>query len=172
MSFIENPLDSVVVTVARLTAGSAMNVIPDAAELRGTIRSLSPAVRDSAVARFRQIVEATAAAFGTRAEIQFGRGYPVLHNEERSVALVCEAAEAVVGPGALVTDVPPSMGAEDFAFYLERTAGAMWRLGLGRGRLEDRPGLHQAHFDFPDEVIPIAVRMHCEIASRCLRCLA
>jgi metal-dependent amidase/aminoacylase/carboxypeptidase family protein len=124
------------------------------------------------VARFRQIVETTASAFGTRAEIHFGRGYPVLHNEERSSALVREAAEAVVGSSAMATDVPPSMGAEDFAFYLERTAGALWRLGLGRGCPESRPGLHQPHFDFPDEVVPIAVRMHCEIAFRCLRCLA
>ncbi len=167
-----NPLDSVVVTVGRLTAGTTNNVIPQTAELKGTIRALSPAVRDAVVERFRQIVETTAAAFGTRAEIHFGRGYPVLHNEARSTALVCEAAEAVVGSSALATDVPPSMGAEDFAFYLERTPGALWRLGIGRGCIENRPGLHQPHFDFPDEVVPLAVRMHCEIAFRCLRSLA
>ncbi len=167
-----NPLDALVVTVARLTAGSANNVIPQTAELQGTIRSLSPAVREQAVARFRQIVETTTAAFGTRAEIHFGSGYPVLYNEERSAALVGAAAAAVVGQDALATDVPPSMGAEDFAFYLERTAGALWRLGLGQGCPERRPGLHQPHFDFPDEAVPIAVRMHCEITIRCLRSLA
>ncbi len=167
-----NPLDALVVTVARLSAGSAKNVIPQTAELEGTIRALSPAVRDRALERFRQMVEATASAFGARAEIEFGRGYPVLHNEVRSSALVREAADATIGSDAMVVDVPPSMGAEDFAFYLERIPGAMWRLGLGRGCSEDRPGLHQPHFDFPDEVVPTAVRMHCEIARRCLRSMS
>lgn len=167
-----NPLDALVVTVARVTAGSAQNVIPPTAELQGTIRALSPVVRDRTLARFREIVGTTVAAFGARAEIYFGNGYPVLHNEERSSALVRGAAEAAFGSDALAADVPPSMGAEDFAFYLERTAGALWRLGLGRGSPESRPGLHQPHFDFPDEGVPIAVRMHCEIAIRCLRSLS
>ncbi len=163
-----NPMDSLVLTVARMTAGSANNVIPRTAELQGTIRALSPDVRERAVARFREMVEATATAFGARAEIRFGKGYPVLQNEARSAALIVATAEAVVGSDAVATDVPPSMGAEDFAFYLEHSPGALWRLGLGSGPPEDRPGLHQPHFDFSDEVVPIAVRMHCAIASRYL----
>jgi len=93
-----DPLDSVVVTVGKFHAGTAVNIIPPTAELAGTIRTLRPETRVKTVERVRQIAEHTAAALGARAEVRIREGYPALVNDEAAAALVAEVATAAV-PG-------------------------------------------------------------------------
>ncbi|MBX3394483.1 MAG: amidohydrolase [Phycisphaerae bacterium] len=164
-----DPLDAVVVTVATIRAGTAGNIIPATAELGGTIRTLDAAVRQSAVERFKSLVEQTAAAFGARASVEVQWGYPALVNDEVACALVSEVASEVVGTSRVADRMRPSMGGEDFAYYAERVPAAFWRLGVRRGDPEGQPTLHQANYDFADEAIPLGVRMHCEIARRFLK---
>lgn len=163
-----DPLDSVVVTVGKFHAGTASNIIPDAAELAGTIRTINPATRSRAVALFKQIAEQTAAAFGATADVRVQDGYPVCINDAGAAALVEDTAREVLGPDKVAGSVPASMGGEDFAYYAEQVPAAFWRLGVRTGDPARQPTLHQSTYNFPDEAIPIAIRMHCEIARRFL----
>jgi amidohydrolase len=143
-----DPLKSVVVSVTALrTATEAYNVIPQTAELRGTVRTLEAEVRALAETRLRAIVEHTAAAFGARAEIDFMRGYPVMVNHARETEFAAEVARAV--SGLETRSVDPLMGGEDFAYMLEERPGAYILVGNG-----DTAMVHHPAYDFDDEVIP------------------
>ncbi|MBN2563870.1 MAG: amidohydrolase [Phycisphaerae bacterium] len=167
-SRMTDPLDSVVVTVGEFHAGTTSNVIPNRADLTGTIRALNAATRAKAAARLEQIAKQTVAAFGARAEVHLRQGYPVLTNHSDASRLVAEVARDVLGPDSVLDDLPPCMGAEDFAFYAERIPAAFWCLGVRRGEACSQPRLHQPTYDFPDAALPIGIRMHCEVARRFL----
>jgi amidohydrolase len=163
-----DPLDSVVVTVGKVQAGTAANIIPDTAELVGTIRTLNPTTRTMAVALFEQIAGQTAAAFGARADVRVQDGYPVCVNDAKAAQFVEQVARDVLGADKLAEIVSASMGGEDFAYYAQQVPAAFWRLGVRRGDPAKQPTLHQSTYNFPDEAIPLAIRMHCEIAMRFL----
>lgn len=163
-----DPLESVVVTVGSVQAGTAHNIIPETAKLTGTIRSLSPDVRTRALTRFKHVAEHTASAFGATADVDFGIGYPVLMNDNKTSEFVNTVARDVVGSRNVPDTVSPCMGGEDFAFYARRVPAAFWRLGVRCGTPETQPNLHQPTYNFPDEAIPVGIRMHCEIALRYL----
>ncbi|PCJ91910.1 MAG: amidohydrolase [Hyphomicrobiales bacterium] len=147
-----DPLESVVVSITAFHAGEAFNVIPQTAELWGTCRSLSPDVRDLAEERIRMIVENTAAAFGGKATLKYGRDYPVTVNNEEKAAFAAKIAGQIVGDSKVDTNVAPVMGGEDFSFMLEQRPGAFIFVGNG-----DTAGLHHPEYDFNDEIIPIGV---------------
>ena len=163
-----DPLDSVVVTVGKFHAGTASNIIPDTAELAGTIRTINPATRKRAVGLLEQIARQTAAAMGATADVRVQDGYPVCVNDEGAAELVEATAREVLGPDKLSANVAASMGGEDFAYYAERIPAAFWRLGVRKGDPAKQPTLHQSTYDYPDEAIPIAIRMHCGIVRRFL----
>src|SRR3712207_290275 len=119
-----DPLDSAVVSVCTVKAGDAFNVIPQTAMLLGTVRTLSPEVRDLAETRIRAIVENVCAAFGAKAEVEYDRGYPVTMNDPDKTEFMVNVARAVGGENAVDTTVPPLMGAEDFSYMLEQRPGA------------------------------------------------
>lgn len=163
-----DPLESVVVTVAEFHAGTADNIIPPKVELVGTLRTLSPRVREKAIALIRQIATTTASAFGARADVTITDGYPALINNHEAAAFVESVARDVMGDGALAEEVTPSMGGEDFAYYAERIPAVFWRLGVRTGDSSAQPGLHHPTYNFPDAAIQYGIRMHCEIARRFL----
>jgi amidohydrolase len=161
-----DPIQPVVVTIGEIRGGAAPNVIPPEVYMQGTIRTLDAEVRRQTVERVRQIVTRTAEAFGATAEIDIVHGYPVLVNDARAAERVARVAESVVGRERVQTDLPPSMGAEDFAYYAERTPAAFYRLGLRPPDAdEDYPGLHTPRYDFNDDALPIGIRMHCELVA-------
>ena len=125
-----DPLRPAVVTVGTVNAGSAANVIADTADLSGTVRSFHDDVRDDLEASIRQICETTAKAAGARAELNYERGYPALVNHERETARLRQAAADVLGDMQVHT-MDPTMGGEDFAYYLEHAPGAFLFLGAG-----------------------------------------
>ncbi len=159
-----SPTDPVIVTIAKIQAGTTDNIIPETAVMRGTIRSLTPDVRRRTCDRVRQIAEGTAQAFGARAEVQIEDGYPPLINDARAASLIDRAGVAVVGDACVVRTEPPSMGGEDFAYYAERVPAAFFRLGVRpRGSVE-APGLHNPRFNFNDDALPIGAAMFRQIA--------
>lgn len=162
------PTDSCVVTVGKFHAGTAENIIPTTAVLGGTIRTLNPETRRRAVAEVRRIAERTAEAFGARAEIEIRDGYPVMVNDDRAADFVERVAGDVLGEERVEKNEPPSLGGEDFAYYAQRVPAAFWRLGVREPGVAEMPALHHPRYDFADAAIPIAVRMHCEIACRFL----
>ena len=138
------------VSVTRLDAGTATNIIPDRARLIGTVRTLRPALRDDIERRLRALVAGIAAAYGATAEISYRRNYPVTVNHEAQTIVAAEIARGVVGADRVDAKAPPVMGAEDFSYMLEARPGSFIFIGNG-----DTAGLHSANYDFNDEIIPI-----------------
>ena len=145
-----DPIKSGLISICQFHAGSADNVIPQTATLRGTARSLLPEVRDVLENRLREIVEGTAKAYGAKATLTYNRHYPVTRNHAEQTEFAAAIAGDVVGRERVDSDTPPLMGGEDFSFMLEARPGAFIFIGNG-----DSAGLHHPAYDFNDDVIPV-----------------
>ena len=148
-----SPLGSAVISVTQFHAGESFNVIPSSAELGGTTRSLSPEVQDLVEQRVNEIGQGIEKAYGVKVDVDYQRGYPVTVNTQAEAELAAQAATIVVGANAVRRDMKPTMGAEDFSYFLlERPGCYVW---IGSGKQGENPGLHHPHFDFNDDVLPI-----------------
>lgn len=164
-----DPWESSVVSVCRVEAGSASNVIPETALLEGTYRALRPEVRAHLAAAIDRIATQTAAAFRARVSVFCSEGgYPVLDNDPAMSAFARTCAGDVFGEDSVVPVLHPYMFAEDFAFYLQNTPGAFIFLGNRRPEDTDPPPLHSPFFDFNDNALPVAIELMSEIAIRFL----
>lgn len=159
-----SPTESVVVTVAQFHAGTASNIIPGAAELKGTIRCLTEAHRDEIPARLERLVAGICSGFRAEYEFVFRRGTPVTVNDEAVNRLISEVGGEVLGDENVVNLEAPSMGAEDFAMYLQRVPGAMFRLGVGA----DMTPLHTPTYNFADGALPVGMELFTRTALRYL----
>ena len=159
-----DPLESAVVTITQFHAGTADNIIPQTAHLRGTARSLTPQVRDLLEKRLYEVVEGTAKLYGASATVTYKRDYPVTRNHERQTAFAASVAAEVVGRERVDTDVPPVMGAEDFSYMLEARPGAFIFIGNG-----DSAGLHHPEYNFNDETIPVGMSYWVKLVETALR---
>jgi hippurate hydrolase len=148
-----DPFDPAVISVTQFHAGEAYNVVPDRAMLMGTVRALTHEMRDKLEAEMARVVEGVAAAHGVKADFQYVRGYPPTVNSVDEAALCAEVAAALVGAANARTDMRPSMGAEDFAFFAEKRPGCYVWLGNGPG--ESGCMLHNPMYDFNDEILPV-----------------
>ena len=170
----KSPLDTAVLSVTQIHAGSATNVIPDEAELHGTVRTFSSAVLDLIEQRMDQIARHTGAAFGAEVEFKFKRNYPPLVNHAKETAFAVEVMREVVGADKVDEHVEPTMGAEDFAFFLQQKPGCYVFIGNGEG--EHREGghglgpcvLHNGSYDFNDKLLPIGASFWVRLAEMSL----
>jgi len=142
-----DPLDSAVISMCEFHAGNARNVIPQTAELRGTVRTLTEEVRALVEKRVREIVEGVAKITGARIDLVYERGYPVTVNHARQTDVATRVAKEISGD-ANVHETPPLMGAEDFAYMLESRPGAFIFCGNG-----NTAGLHHPAYNFNDDAI-------------------
>ena len=163
-----DPLDAAVVTVGKVEAAGAVNVIPDECRLSGTLRYLRPETGQQLRERLCRVIEQTAMAHGVEAEVDVREGYPPMVNDAALVELVAAVGRDLFGPEHVLTDIPPSMGVEDFAFYAQKTPAVTFRLGVRPARQESYPSLHTSGFDFNDAALPIGIGMLCEITRRFL----
>ena len=162
-----DPLEGSVVTVGIVRAGHSTNIIPETAELRGTLRALKPSVMEKLGAGVKRIAEHVAAAHRGSAEVDLGQGpYPPLTNDPGMAAFVRDTACEQLGAEFVVDLDQPFMVSEDFAFYLEKTPGAFFYLGTNPGQSDSPPKLHSPRYDFPDEALGPAVRMLTGLALR------
>jgi hippurate hydrolase len=148
-----DPLDSAVISVTKLHAGSAHNVIADNAVLGGTVRTFKPATRDAMEAGIRRVAEGVASAFGASAEVEYRRNYPPTINEKQATEIAARAATRVVGEENVLRDLAPSMGGEDFAFMLEAKPGNYIWLGQAGG--PSACNVHNPKYDFNDALLPL-----------------
>jgi amidohydrolase len=144
-----DPLKSGVVTVGAFHGGTASNVIPQTAVLKGTARSLELEVRDLLEKRVRETAAGIAAAYGAIAGVEYVRSYPVNVNHPRETDFAVRVASDIAGASKVQAETPPVMGAEDFSFMLEACPGNMIFIGNG-----DSAGLHHPAYDFNDAAIP------------------
>lgn len=165
-SRMTSPLDSVVVTVGAIHAGTVNNVIPAECSFIGTVRTLRPETRQRAEEQLRRIVEHTARAQGCTAQVGWHTGYPVTLNDEGEARRVLDLAAGVFGPERSRLVPEPSMGGEDFSYYAREVPSCFFLLGLCPPGADPRrvPQLHQPEFDFNDEAIPTGVEMFVRLA--------
>ncbi len=142
-----DPLESAVISICEFHAGNARNVIPQTAELKGTIRTLKEDVRKLVEKRIREVAAGIAQVTGTKIDIDYERGYPVTVNHALQTEVATKIAKEIAGDNN-VHETPPMMGAEDFAFMLEARPGAFIFCGNG-----DSAGLHHPAYNFNDEAI-------------------
>lgn len=159
-----NPLDSVVVTIGKIAAGTASNIIPDTALLVGTLRTLNEATRRLAMGRIDAIASGVAGALGAKAELSFNYGYPVTCNDASAVRRLRETLAPVFERALIPEEVEPVMGAEDFSFYGAECPACFYWLGLLGEQQEQYPNLHAPEFDFNDHALPVGMRAMCELA--------
>jgi hippurate hydrolase len=159
-----DPVESVVLSVTTFhTGGDAYNVIPQTAQLKGTVRTLSTAVQDLVERRMAEMVEHVARAYGAKATFSYHRNYPVTVNAPAQTAFAADVAADVAGEGRVLRDAPPLMGAEDFSFMLNARPGAFIFAGNG-----DTAGVHHPAYDFNDELIPYGCSYWVRLAERAM----
>ena len=163
-----DPLEPVVVTIGRFQAGTAKNVIADRAVLEGTLRVLDEGVRRDVVRMIGEVARHVAAAHGATATLDTIEGEPVLMNDPALTALVRGAAGHVVGPGRVHEIARPSMGSEDFAFYVEAAPVTMFRLGVRNEAEAMTHPLHHPAFAIDETAIPVGAAVMLESARRFL----
>ena len=151
----QNPLDAVVVSVTQINAGSGFNIIPQVTDFIGTIRTVNPDTRINVHKQFKDICEATALAYGCTADVSVVKGYPVTVNNIESSEKAIEVTSSIFGSSSVKTNMAPSMGAEDFAYMLEKTPGAYIWLGAGEGKSGCM--LHNTKYDFNDNILPLGI---------------
>src|ERR1700726_4217760 len=142
-----DPLDSAVISMCEFHAGNARNVIPQTAEVKRTVRTLTEEVRSLVEKRVHEVVAGVAQITGAKIDLVYERGYPVTVNHASQTDLATQIAREVAGE-ANVHETPPLMGAEDFSYMLEARPGAFIFCGNG-----DSAGLHHPAYNFNDEAI-------------------
>ncbi|MBT9158477.1 MAG: N-acyl-L-amino acid amidohydrolase [Firmicutes bacterium] len=163
-----DPLEPVVVTIGRFIAGQRHNVIAPTAYLDGTVRTQNEVVRQSLPHKISQLVEGIAAGFGASASVDYEFGYPTLHNHPEGARMVVEATDLALGEGNVVTLERPSMGGEDFAYYLDHAVGAMFWLGCKGPGASEFP-VHNSRFDFDEQALSRGTAVMAEVALQALR---
>jgi len=160
-----DPVAQGVVSITQFHGGDADNVIPQEVTLRGTCRSFAPEVRDLLERRIDEVARGVAAAHQVECKVTYARGYPATVNTEAEVTLAADAAADVVGEERVDRAVAPIMGAEDFAYMLERKPGAYIFMGGGD---EAAPMLHSPDYDFNDEALPYGASYWARLVERLL----
>ena len=144
-----------VISVCSLHAGTAFNIIPDTAEMKGTVRTYDVRVQAEIIRRMRAVLKGISATHGVRCDLVYQKGHPVLCNDARLVEIVRASARALKFPvGAKV----PVMGAEDFSFYIQKVPGVFMDLGVQKNPAQPTD-LHNSRFDFDDRILSAGAAM-------------
>ncbi|MDX2130235.1 MAG: M20 family metallopeptidase [Chloroherpetonaceae bacterium] len=146
------PASPAVLTIASIHGGSATNIIPNEVTMMGTLRTMDESLREMAHERLREMTEFTAKAMGVTAEVEIRRGYPALVNERDATHFAWQAAKDYLGESNAIA-AEPIMGAEDFAYFLQRARGTFWQLGVGNESRGIVHNIHSSHFDIDEEAL-------------------
>ena len=160
----KRPIDAGVISVTMIHTGEATNVVPDTCEIQGTVRTFTLEVLDLIEQRMRDISQHTCAAFGVGCEFEFSRNYPPTINHPAETAFARRVMTDLVGADN-VLEFEPTMGAEDFAYYLQAIPGAYFVMGNGDGDHRSSGHglgpcmLHNPNYDFNDALIPLGATL-------------
>ncbi|CAG4888008.1 M20 aminoacylase family protein [Paraburkholderia saeva] len=170
----KKPLDTAVLSITQIHAGDAVNVVPDVAWIGGTVRTFTTQTLDLIEARLRKIAESTAEAYDCSVKITFHRNYPPTINSAKEARFAAEVMKEIVGAENVDDSVEPTMGAEDFSFMLLAKPGCYAFLGNGDGGHRDAGHgagpcmLHNASYDFNDDLLPVGSTYWVRLAQRYL----
>ena len=181
-----NAQDAAVLSVTSINAGDSWNVIPERAIVKGTVRVLTPAVRDLIQARFHSIAQNVASAFGAEVVINYRRYLPGCANDEKQTTFACDIADTIFGRSRVLRTMPPDMGSEDFAYMLQKKPGCYLIIGTAPVPAGEDPLkgkniqevadqehfvfknaclLHQPDYDFNDDIIPLGATLFVRLAE-------
>lgn len=161
-----DPAQTAVVSITKFQAGTeSLNVIPETVLLGGTIRTTYPDLRKKLEERLRHTAQTIAAAFGATVEIEWDAGYPSVVNTPAETQFARDVAADIVGVENVKPFVP-TMGGEDFAYFLQNCPGAY--IALGQAKTGDAPGLHSPHYDFNDDILPVGAAYWVRLAEKWL----
>ncbi len=160
-----DPLEAAVVTVGALNAGKAGNVIPDTAEMRGTVRSFDPGVRDHLQRRVPEVIKGIAAALQAEATVDYHLGPPAVISDDRMARIVREAATAVVGTDNAIEQTP-IMGAEDMSYFLNAVPGCYFHVGSKNEAKGLVWGHHHPKFDIDEDALGVGIQVTVEAVLR------
>jgi amidohydrolase len=169
-----HPLEAAVLSITQIHTGSADNVIPNHAMMRGTVRTLRPEITDMIERRMQEIAQHTCAAMDCDVEFNFHRNYPPTINHPEETAFCAAVMRDIVGADQVNDQVQPTMGAEDFAFMLQKIPGCYVWIGNGDGDHHSRGHgmgpcmLHNDSYDFNDELLPLGGTYWVQLALRWL----
>lgn len=155
-----DPTDSAVISLGVINGGVKGNVICDKVNITGTLRTLDPTTRHFTKERIRKIVESTCESFLGHGIVEFEEGYAPLVNSNDVVNLVKRNVEDMLGHDKVVMKSKPSLGAEDFSFFIENTKGAFYHLGCRNEEKKITSLLHTSNFDIDEDCLPIGVALH------------
>jgi len=161
-----SPIDSAVLTVGQFHAGTASNIIPQTAMLHGTLRTLRTEVREVMIERLHQMLKGLEAAYGVTADLEVAKGYPLLENDSKVADYVQKVASQYLGPERVHMELP-RMGAEDFAYFLQRFPGVLVRLGCHAPEVGFQYGLHSPYFDIDERVLDAGVGLFVRLITGC-----
>jgi hippurate hydrolase len=165
-----DPNEFAVVTVGAIHAGDAPNVIPGSAELRLSVRARSLATRERLKTRITAIAQQQAAVHGATALVDYRWRYPPTLNDAKATEFARQVAQDWVGEKGLIPDLPPLYASDDFAFMLEKVPGSYFVVGNGdaSGRAENACGVHNAGYDFNDQILPTTASFFVKLAQKFL----
>jgi amidohydrolase len=156
-----SPVMPAVVSVTTFHAGTADNIIPPYAALGGTVRTLDESLRNSMPERIERIIAGVCAAFRAEYDFEYHFGTPVTVNTPAITDLIRSVGQEMLGPENVIELPEATMGAEDFAFYVQRVPGAMFRLGV-----DCEYGLHHPKYNFGDTPLEVGMKMMTGLALR------
>lgn len=157
-----SPLNSVVLTLGKINGGVKDNVIADEVVMTGTLRTLDSETRIYAKQKINEIVSNIAAAFGGTAKAEFNEGYRALINHDEVMDVIKENAEKILGKENIVYKEFPSLGAEDFSYFLDECKGAFFHLGCGNKKKGITAAIHTENFDIDEECLKIGIQLQVE----------
>ena len=162
VSRMANPLKPAVLSLGKIQGGEARNVICDSVRIEGTLRTADPALRALFKQKVRQVCAGVGAAFGAEVEVEIIDGYCALMNDPAEAARALRLGAELLGGENALTREEPSMGGEDFGYFLEKVPGAFWHLGCSASL--PAPSLHSKDLAPDERCIPIGAAMQCALA--------
>lgn len=163
-SRISNPVDPVVLSICQLEAGHASNVIPSKALAKGTLRTVSAETRERCLTEIERICRGLSQAYQVKISVQADSIYPEVLNYPQPTQFVESLAKSLFGSNQVKRMLAPTMGAEDFAFYLQNVPGAFFFLGMSEDMTKPLPSLHHPSFNFNDRTLERGVRFFSHLA--------
>ena len=153
------PTEPIALSITQINGGTTHNVIPASVEMQGTLRTLSHESYERVVAQVHKLAVGIAMAHGATATVEMAPAYPATINDEGATEFVEAIAREVLGAHQVKRMPAPTMGGEDFAYYLQKVPGSFFFLGVDDGRASGYPSLHHPAFDFNDAALPHGMRV-------------
>lgn len=164
-----NPVDSMVLTIGTISGGYRHNVIADEVRMSGTLRTLNPALRKAVPGIIDRTLAGVTQSAGGTYEFTRTPGYPALINDETVASIIAESAKRLLGKRHVIEEIEPSMGGEDFAYFLQEVPGAMFMLGAGNPAKGAKYPAHHPRFDFDEDAMANGVALMVDVVLELLQ---